>query len=189
MEGKYTVEDYWNWPKNERIELIDGVIYVMSSPTALHQDVVMEIYVRLRDHIRKKGGTCHAFVSPIGVQLDCDEKTMVQPDVLLLCDRDKLKRRVIYGAPDFVAEVLSPSTRRKDLLIKSRKYQNAGVREYWMIDPEKQQVMVYDFENDCDVAIYGFTDKISMRIFDGELVIDMAEIEESSGFMRDLPEE
>ena len=99
---------------------------------------------------------------------------MVQPDVLIVCDRDIVIRRCVYGAPDFVAEVLSPSTKKKDIYIKTQKYANAGVREYWMVDPDKQKVVVYRFEEDEFPAVYGFNQQIPVAILGGECVIDFS---------------
>ena len=112
--------------------------------------------------------------SPVDVQLDCDEKTMVQPDVVVvLCDRSKVIRRCIYGAPDLVVrDTLSPSTRQKDVTIKLNKYIAAGVREYWIIDPDQCQVLVYDFSAAIYPVIYGFDAKIPVAIWDGDCVID-----------------
>ena len=116
------------------------------------------------------------FVSPIDVQLDCDNKTMVQPDVLILCDRSKLLRRCIMGAPDFIIEILSPSTKKKDAHLKLHKYREAGVREYWMVDLEKERVLVYFFEQDELPTIYGADMEIPVGIFGGELKLIMADI-------------
>ena len=91
------------------------------------------------DYIRKQHGRCVPIASPIDVQLDCDDKTMVQPDVIVVCDREKIQNRCIFGAPDFVAEVLSESTRKKDLVLKLNKYMTAGVREYWLVDPDRKK--------------------------------------------------
>ena len=93
-------------------------------------------------HVLDKKGACLPMISPIDVQLDCDDKTMVEPDVVIVCDRDKIINRCIYGVPDFIIEVLSKSTKKKDSVIKLNKYLNAGVREYWMIDPMKKKVIV-----------------------------------------------
>ena len=114
-----------------------------------------------------------SYIAPVDVQLDCDDKTMVEPDVIILCDRSKDINRCIYGAPDFVAEVLSKSTRRKDIGVKTYKYANAGVREYWMIDPKDMKVIVYTFAQNDDaedtVSIFGFQDKIPVGIITGNL--------------------
>ena len=118
-------------------------------------------------------------MSPISVQLDKDDKTMVQPDVIIVCDRDKFQEKVVYGAPDFVVEVLSPSTRRKDKTIKLTKYIEAGVREYWMVDPKKRCVVVYalqEDEEDYDIAVYTFDDEVPVALFQGECKVDFKEI-------------
>ena len=122
------------------------------------------------------------------VQLDCDDRTMVQPDVLVVCDRDKIIKRCIYGAPDFVVEILSPSTKRKDGIIKLSKYISAGVREYWIVDPDKKQVVVYDFQKEDYPVIYGFGGEIPVGIFDGECRIDFAEIYEYMLFLYEKEE-
>lgn len=182
-QGEYTLEDYYALPDERRVELIDGVIYDMSAPTSIHQLIGSEIRERLRSHIKEKGGTCIPFVAPMDVQLDCDDKTMLQPDVLVVCDRSKIIRRCIYGAPDFIAEILSPSTRKKDLTVKLKKYIGAGVSEYWIVDPDKKKVAVYDFAHEELPAVYGFDSKIPVGIFDGECEIDFAEVYEYISFL------
>lgn len=175
-QGEYTLEDYYALPDERRVELIDGVFYDMTAPYTTHQYANGELYAQIRDFIKKKGGSCMPFVSPIDVQLDCDNRTMVQPDVLILCDRSKLLRRCIMGAPDFVIEVLSPSTKRKDAHLKLHKYREAGVREYWMVDLEKERVLVYFFEQDELPAIYGADMEIPVGIFGGELKLVMTDM-------------
>lgn len=173
---KYTLDDYYALPDEQRVELIDGVFYDMGEPSTYHQIIGMELGFRLKSFIKEKGGSCIPLASPVDVQLDCDNKTMVQPDVLVLCDRSKLIKRCIYGAPDFIIEVLSKSTKRKDSTIKLSKYIQAGVREFWLVDIEKERVLVYFFESDDYPAIYGRDDEIPVGIFDGELKIPMAEV-------------
>ena len=182
-DGEYTLEDYYALPDERRVELIDGVFYDMVSPTHIHQAIVGKIYHKFADHIDKNKGTCMPMLSPLDVQLDCDDKTMIQPDVLILCDRSKFKRGVVYGAPDLVVEILSKSTKKKDILLKTTKYEKAGVREYWMVDPKQKKVIVYDFEHEDYPVIYGFEDKIPVRIFDGECEVDFAEIYEYVQFL------
>lgn len=182
-QGEYTLEDYYKIPDDIRVELIDGVIYDMSSPTSAHQIIGGFIHSKTLQHVLDKKGTCLPMIAPIDVQLDCDDKTMVEPDVVIVCDRDKIINRCIYGAPDFIIEVLSKSTKKKDSVIKLNKYLNAGVREYWMIDPMKKKVIVYDFEHEEYPVIYGFDAKIPVGIWDGELVIDFAEVYEHVGFL------
>ena len=175
-QGEYTLEDYYAIPDDKRVELIDGVIYDMASPTLVHQRLAGRIFSILDVFILNKKGACIPFVSPIDVQLDCDDKTMVQPDVIVVCDRNKTIKRCVYGAPDFIVEVLSPSTSKKDSAIKLRKYKDAGVREYWMVDPDKKKVVVYDWSKSEIPTVYGFDAKVPVGIFDGECEIDFAEI-------------
>ena len=129
-QGEYTLEDYYALPEDKRYELIDGVLYEMTAPTTLHQIIALQMCYQIEKFIEEKEGSCMTYIAPVDVQLDCDDKTMVEPDVIILCDRSKDINRCIYGAPDFVAEVLSKSTRRKDIGVKTYKYANAGVREY-----------------------------------------------------------
>lgn len=182
-QGEYTLDDYYALPDERRVELIDGVIYDMSSPTSIHQILCTSIWRELMDYIEKKKGNCIPMVSPMDVQLDCDDKTILQPDVLVVCDRDKVIRRCIYGAPDFLVEILSPSTRKKDMFIKLNKYLNAGVREYWMIDPDQKRVLVYNFESEIYPEIYGFDAKVPVAIFGGECEVDFAAIYEYVSFL------
>ena len=115
-------------------------------------------------------------ISPVDVQLDKDNRTMVQPDFLIVCDKSKVNNgKSVYGAPDFVVEVLSPSTRVKDVFIKQNKYMTAGVREYWTVDIQERVVMVYFFEK-CKVIQYTFNDTIPIGIYDGEISVDFADI-------------
>lgn len=184
-DGEYTLEDYYALPDEKRVELIDGTFFEMHTPTTTHQTIVLQMCCQIETYIEEHEGDCVPYIAPVDVQLDCDERTMVQPDVLILCDKSKDIDRCIYGAPDFVAEVLSPSTRRKDRRIKTAKYANAGVREYWMIDPEKRQIVVQQFaaseEEDDSFAIYGFGDKVPVQIYDGKLEIDFAKISKRLG--------
>lgn len=182
-QGEYTLEDYYALPDERRVELIDGVIYDMSSPTHIHQLVGGQIFKVFMNYIDKKKGKCIPAYAPLDVQLDCDDKTMVQPDVLIVCDRDKFERGVVYGAPDLIVEIVSKSTKKKDMTVKLSKYSAAGVREYWVVDPDRRKVIVYDFENDMDVAVYGFENKVPVRIFGGECEVDFREIYEYVAFL------
>lgn len=179
-DGEYTLEDYYALPDDQRVELIDGTFYEMNAPTTIHQIIAFQMCHQIENYIEEHEGECVPYIAPVDVQLDCDEKTMVQPDVIILCDKSKDVQRCIYGAPDFVAEVLSPSTRRKDRRLKLVKYANAGVREYWMIDPDRRQIVVQQFasfeEDDDNIRIYGFEDKIPVQIYEGDLQIDFEKI-------------
>ena len=183
-QGEYTVEDYYNWPEDERIELIDGVIYYMATPRLIHQDIVSEIGFVLKSYIKKSKGKCRVYDLPVDVQLDCDNKTMVEPDIQIVCDRSKFTERAVFGAPDFVVEVLSPSTRKKDMTLKLHKYVNAGVREYWIVDPDKEMIIVYEMKQeegmesgeDMIAQFYNFESQVPVGIFNGECIVDFKEI-------------
>ena len=175
-QGKHTAEDYYRLREHERIELIDGVIYNLATPTTMHQFIIMTLMVELELFIRSRGGDCIPFPAPVSVHLDGDDATVVEPDISIVCDRSRLAGERIWGAPDLVIEVLSPSTRRKDMTIKYQKYADAGVREYWIIDPQNQKVIVYDFEQDYLISLYTFRDRVPVGIWDGECEIDFASI-------------
>lgn len=182
-QGEYTMDDYYALPDERRVELIDGVIYDMGAPTTIHQMICSAVWRKLMEHIEKKQGACISLFAPVDVQLDCDDKTMVQPDVLIVCDRDKVIKRCVYGAPDLIIEILSLSTRKKDMFIKLTKYKEAGVREYWLVDPDKKNVLVYNLEDESYPEIYGFDSKVPVAIFDGECEVDFAEIYEYVSFL------
>ena len=125
-QGSYTVEDYRALPEARRVELIDGYFYDMAAPTFLHQQIAGEIHRQIANYILDNGGSCKPLISPVDVQLDCDERTMVQPDVGILCHDERIEKWGVYGAPDFVLEIISPSTKRKDCIKKLDKYMDAG---------------------------------------------------------------
>lgn len=187
-QGEYTIEDYYALPDDVRAELIDGEIYDMSAPQVVHQVLLGSLFNRLSELIKRKGRQCLPLVAPVDVQLDMDDKTMVQPDILVLCNRDKLKKRVIYGAPDMIIEILSKSSWKKDTFFKLGKYLDAGVREYWVVDPDRKKVVVYDFEHSPTTVIYGFEEQVPVRIFRGECVIDFAEIYREIEFLYEMDE-
>ncbi|MCQ2501486.1 MAG: Uma2 family endonuclease, partial [Lachnospiraceae bacterium] len=179
-QGNYTIEDYRAIPDQYRVELIDGVIYEMTAPRTVHQDIAAIVHMAFYEHIRKNKKPCKVFEAPTDVQISCDNKTMVQPDVLVVCDRSKIRGFGIYGAPDFILEILSKSTRKKDMTVKLGKYQEAGVREYWIIDPYKSILIVYDLEDEDYIpAVYPVEGKVPVRITGGELEIDLDLVAES----------
>lgn len=178
-----TLKDYYQIPEDRRVELIDGVFYDMAAPSSLHQMLEMEIRDSLNSYIRANRGQCITLLSPVDVQLDCDNRTMVQPDLIVVCDRSKITYRCILGAPDMVVEVLSKATQRIDMFVKLNKYQMTGVREYWIVDPDKQKVIVYRFDQSFYPTIYGFDSKIPVGIFDDACLVDFPEIYERVRFL------
>ena len=174
-QGSYTLEDYYALPDERRVELIDGVFYDMAAPTKLHQRLLLELSQQLYPCVENHP-ECELFIAPCDVRLDNDDRTMVQPDVLVVCnDQDSDVRRV-NGAPDFIIEILSPSTRSKDMFLKLNKYRNAGVREYWIVDPDKLVVLVYDLEKDSFREKYSFSDEVPVGISGGECRVDFKKI-------------
>lgn len=182
-EGEYTLEDYYALPEERRVELIDGFFYDMAAPTSIHQILATRLWSIFDFYIRSNKGTCRALLSPLDVQLDCDDRTMVQPDVIVLCDEEKLQYRGIVGAPDLVVEIISHYSAKRDTVIKLHKYMEAGVREYWIVDPERQKVIVYHFEEEDMPVIYGFDAKVPVRIFDGRCEVDFSELYEEIRFL------
>lgn len=184
-QGEYTIEDYLALPDDKRYELIDGVIYEMSAPTVNHQDIAGFLYHILWNCVDKHQLPCSPYISPLDIQLDKDNKTMVQPDVIIICDPKQELASRIFGAPDFVAEVLSPSTRRRDLLVKLNKYMNAGVKEYWIIDPKEMKVIVWLFGPEDKINIYSFDDDIPVSLSQGLCTVNFSPLKERMARRKD----
>ena len=182
-DGGKTIKDYLSLPEGTRVELIDGKFYDMAAPTTIHQHVSGLIYYQLLGFIDSNGGDCVPFDAPTDVQLDCDDKTIVQPDVLVVCDRDKITEARIVGAPDLVVEVVSPSNWNIDTFIKFKKYKKAGVREYWIILPRQQKIVVFCFEKSDDFVEYTFNDKVPVGIWEGKCEVDFKRIYENIKFL------
>jgi Uma2 family endonuclease len=181
-QGEFTLEDYHALPDGVRYELIDCVLFKMEAPTRDHQDAAGLLYLQLSLCVMQHHMSCHPYISPIDVQLDCDDRTMLQPDVIVVCDQEGNHEKHIVGAPEFAAEVLSPSTRKKDIFIKLRKYQEAGVKECWLIDPERQQVTVWLFYKGDASKGYSFDDHIPVSISDGKCEICFHELMKQMNF-------
>ncbi len=174
---KYTLDDYYALPEDQRMELIDGVFYDMGAPSMTHQKILGELYLLFRECTDRHAQHCEVFLSPCDVRLDRDNYTMVQPDLLVICreyDPDAIRYE---GAPDLTVEILSPSSRSKDLILKLYKYKNAGVREYWAVDPKNRIVIVHRFEEeDYKPEIYGFDAAIPIGISGGKCSIDFSRV-------------
>ena len=167
-KDQYTIEDVYALPDGVRAELMDGKLYFMATPSRTHQKIVGELHLTVANYIKAHGGSCEVYIPPFGVFLYGDESTYVEPDLTVVCDSSKLDEKGCWGAPDWVVEVLSPSTGTKDMGKKYSKYRSAGVREYWMIHPEKKVVIVYGFSKEEDkesAAIYSFDDEITCGIY------------------------
>ena len=175
--GEYTLDDYYALPDERRVELIDGVFYDMAAPAIIHQKILGELFVLFRECADACEGECEVFVAPCDVRLDCDNKTIVQPDIFLICHPYDLGAKALDGAPDLTLEILSPATRAKDMLLKLHKYQNAGVKEYWIVDPDHDTVLVYDLRSDDYYPEkYDFDSVIPIHISEGKCSIDFSRV-------------
>ena len=163
----YTSEDYWNLPEEERAELVNGKFYDMAPPSRIHQKLVMELSATIREYIKKNHGACEVYPAPFAVNLDADDKDWVEPDVSVICDPNKLTDRGCSGAPDLIFEIVSPASRKMDYSLKNMIYSQAGVREYWIVDPAKEKVVVYCYENDSDPCLYSFDADVPVGIYPG----------------------
>lgn len=145
---QYTFADYLSWEEGERIEIINGEAFLMSSPSSIHQKISMEISRQLANFL--EGKPCRVYPAPFDVRLfekDGDTPdtvdTVVEPDLSVICDKNKIDLKGCKGAPDLIVEILSPSSLRSDRLVKLRLYQQAGVREYWIADPQNKSIQVF----------------------------------------------
>ncbi len=173
----YTEEDYYSLPEDIRSELIDGQFYAMSAPSRIHQEILSELHITIGQYLREKKGSCRVYPAPFAVRLFADRKTVVEPDISVICDPDKLTDKGCNGAPDWIIEIVSPGNPGHDYVRKLNLYLDAGVREYWIVDPASGQIYVYDLEETsfC-VKTYTFQDQIKAGIYD-DLYIDFTAFE------------
>ena len=170
----YTVEDIYALPEGTRAELIDGQIYYMAPPSRRHQNLLFSISRVIADYIDQKGGSCEVDIAPFAVFLNENDKNYVEPDIAVICDTSKLNDRGCSGAPDWIIEIVSPASRKMDYFTKLFKYRTAGVREYWIVDPVKNLILIYNFDT-SDSEQYTFTDTIKVGIYE-DLYIDFSRI-------------
>ena len=174
-ENTYTTDYIYSLPEGQRAELIDGVVYDMAPPSRLHQELVSELHYKITSYIKKNNGACKIFPAPFAVFLNKDDKTYVEPDISVICDKSKLDDRGCNGSPDLVIEIVSPSSRKMDYTTKNALYSDAGVREYWIVDPEKQRTTIYRYEEDAAPMIVPFQQNITVGIY-GDLSINISEL-------------
>ena len=169
-ENTYTTDYIYSLPEGQRAELIDGVIYDMAPPNRLHQKIQQALAWSIETYIRKNNGSCEVYPAPFAVFLNKDDKTYVEPDISIICDKSKLDDRGCSGAPDWVIEIASLSTKRTDYGVKLFKYRSAGVREYWIVDPEKQRTMIYRYEDDAAPMIVPFEQDLAVGIYNDFMI-------------------
>jgi Uma2 family endonuclease len=173
---EYTIDYIYSLPEGERAELIDGVVYDMSAPKPSHQILLGLLTHSLIDYIKSKNGSCLVCPAPFAVFLSKDNRNYLEPDISVICDQEKIDERGCNGAPDFVIEITSPSTKKLDYGIKMFKYRTAGVREYWIVNMDSRTVNVYDFEHDDEnTDFYTFDDEITTCIYP-DLVIRFSDL-------------
>jgi len=178
----YTYADYLKWEGPERYQLINGEVFQMASPTVEHQAILRDLLLQFGTWL--KGKPCQVFAAPLDVRLfpkkDKSDKTVVQPDLLVVCDKSKLAKGSVDGAPDLVIEIVSPSNTHSELFLKFQYYLKAGVKEYWVIDPEKKKVQVNIYqEGRYNSTIFNKNDSIFVTVLSG-LEIQLKSIFESA---------
>ncbi|MFL0197114.1 Uma2 family endonuclease [Clostridium sp. WILCCON 0269] len=176
---KYTYADYLAWPEEEKFELIDGIPYMQAVPSWQHQSISTELITQFSNYLKNK--PCRVFHAPFDLRLpdenenDNETTTVVQPDIVVICDKKGLKDTGYYGTPPLIIEILSPSTARKDKLYKLNKYEATGVKEYWMIEPDLKLVSVFKLQENKKYGrpeMYTEEDFIEVSIF-SDLIIDL----------------
>lgn len=175
--NNYTEKDYYSLPENVRAELIDGQIYSMSAPGRIHQEILNFVNTEINIYLRSKKGPCRVYPAPFAVRLFEDsDRTVVEPDISVICDPNKLTDKGCTGAPDWIVEIISPATSSHDYIRKLNLYAKAGVKEYWILDPRIGKVFLYRL-NQADVSVDSYTlqDKIKVNIWD-DLWIDFSEL-------------
>lgn len=182
-KDRYTFADCLTWEENERIEIINGEAVMMAPPSSVHQEIAAELTRQFGNYL--EGKRCKVYPAPFGVRLferngeaPEDVDTMVEPDLSVVCDRSKIDKHGCKGAPDLVVEILSPSSLRHDRFVKLGLYQQAGVREYWIVDPEYKSVQVFTLDGGGALRIaeeYGRGDVARVNVLDG-CFIDLGKV-------------
>ncbi len=171
-----TLEQYETLPSDTRVEVFDGIIYNMASPSQIHQDISRELLYILTDYLKRKKGTCKVYSAPFDVKLNDIPLTIVQPDLMIICDKNKLDGKRCNGAPDFIIEIISPGNASDDYIKKLYYYKNYGVREYWIVDPTRHIITINYFEGDNIMVQYPFNATIKVNIYQ-DLFIDFKTID------------
>ncbi len=174
QEKIYTLDDIYALPDGERAELFDGQIYMMAPPNRKHQTIARELFSSINSYIKSKGGSCEPFFAPFAVFLNKNDTDYVEPDISVICDKSKLTDKGCSGAPDWIIEIVSPGSRRMHYFTKLFKYRTSGVREYWIVDPEKDRILVYNFDSE-DTGDYTFSDSVKAGIYE-DLYINFSNI-------------
>lgn len=165
-EVVYTIDDIYALPEGERAELIDGQIYYMAPPNTKHQRLVHFFDREIGNYIQSENGECEVFPAPFAVFLNEDDTNYVEPDISVICDKNKISDKGCHGAPDWIVEIVSPGSKRIDYLIKLFKYRNADIKEYWIVDENNNRITVYNFVHDT-IEEYTFGEDVPVGIYEG----------------------
>ena len=171
----YTLEDYYALPEGRRAELINGVFYDMAAPSRIHQLILLQLAYQFVPCVEEHP-ECELYVAPCDVCLNQDDSTIVQPDLFIACGKEDRDLSRFNGPPDFIIEILSPSSRSHDLFRKLNLYRFSGVREYWIIDPDNLKILTYDLEHDTLPERYTFQDTVPVLISEGKCRIRFSQI-------------
>ena len=184
LNQRYTFADYLTWFDNKRRKLIDGFIKIFAAPVRKHQDVSGELFLELKNYIRKK--KCKIYHAPFDVRFPKNGETendkiytVVQPDISIICDRTKLDKLGCIGGPDMIIEIISKSTAKKDTETKFKLYEEHGVKEYWLVRPHEETVTVFVLDKNKKyqfIKTYPNDTKVPVNIFNSNLIIDLKEI-------------
>lgn len=178
-DGKgYTIADIEALPDGERAELIDGEMFMMATPMTVHQRILVKLVFEIETYIRKNKGNCELLPAPFGVFIKKDERNYVEPDISVICHGDKLDEKGCHGAPDWVIEIVSPSSRKMDYVRKTALYQETGVREYWIVDPDRETVTIYEADRWDIPSCHSFSERIQTGIYK-DLYLDFTEFAKS----------
>ncbi len=180
---KYTYADYLTWPEDERWEIIDGVAYMQAAPTPTHQEILMELARQIANYLT--GKPCKVYPAPFCVRLTKDDERknegitkVVEPDITVVCDKSKIDEKGCNGAPDMIIEIISPSSTKRDRFIKFNAYEKAGIKEYWIVEPDVKIVSVFVLQHNGSYGrqnVYSEEDRIQVNLFP-DLTIDLKSI-------------
>lgn len=170
-----TLEQYEALPEEKRAEVFDGIAYDMASPSQIHQSISMQLSTVINNYILHKKGDCSILSAPFDVKLSDNPLVIVQPDIMIICDKDKLDEKRCNGAPDFIIEIVSPGNPSDDYIRKLYYYKNYGVREYWIVDPRRKIVTVNYFERNMLDIQYSFDSIVKVNIYE-DLLINFSSI-------------
>lgn len=173
----YTTVDIEALPEGERAELVDGEMFMMAPPMTVHQRILVKLIFEIEIYIRKNKGNCELFPAPFGVYIKKDNRNYVEPDISVICHGDKLDEKGCHGAPDWIIEIVSPSSKKMDYERKTALYREAGVREYWIVDPDKETVTVHEAERWDAPLCHSFPEQIKVGIYE-DLYINFSMMQE-----------